>query len=87
MKKLFHMHKVTTKEKFEKAVMEMTHLQNARLFHCYVSGDIFKIATAPKVQEFDFSAFESEEEIVNYIHDAMQILRKNSKGRLLLDSI
>lgn len=85
MKSIFHMHKVTSRQDFEKVVRSMAR-QKSSLFHCYISGNIFKIATATRVQEFDFSAFESEEEIINYIHEAMQILRKNSKGKLLLDN-
>lgn len=85
MKSIFHMHKVTSRQDFEKVVRSMAN-QKSSLFHCYISGNIFKIATSTRVQEFDFSAFESEEEIVNYIQEAMEILRKNRKGSLILNS-
>lgn len=65
------------------------------LFHCYVTGDIFRISTGAKVQDFDFSHFKSDEEICNYISRAIEILRTaipfppegvpETRGKLLLD--
>lgn len=62
----------------------MAKQKNANLFHCYVCGDIFKIATAKKVQQFDFSSFDSDKEIVKYISTAIDILRKNLPQQILL---
>ena len=64
MKRLFYMLKVKDEKSFLKAVTSMAKRKNANLFHCYVCGDIFKIATAQKVQEFDFTSFNSEKEII-----------------------
>jgi len=47
-------------------------------------GDIFKIATAKKVQQFDFSNFTSDKKNCNYIDSAIQILRKHLPEQLLL---
>lgn len=70
---------------FERKVLEMTKLENANLFHCYVSGDIFKIATATKVQEFDFSHFNDDKKIIKYIEEAIIILKNNLPSyRMLL---
>ena len=84
MKKLFYMHKVKDKESFLKAVTAMAKRKNANLFHCYVCGDIFKIATAQKVQEFDFSSFKSDKEIIRFIQTAINILRENLPQQILL---
>ncbi len=54
MRKLFFMYKVKSQEPFEKKVKQIAKQQNAKLFHCYVAGDLFKIATAKKVQESTF---------------------------------
>ena len=45
----------------------MSPQKNAKLFHCYVCGNIFKIATAKKAQEFDFGSFGSDEEVIRFI--------------------
>lgn len=50
---------------------------NQSTFHCYVIGDIFRISTGAKVQDFDFSNFKSEEEICNYISKAIELLRQH----------
>ncbi|MDQ2718202.1 MAG: hypothetical protein M3Z26_00370 [Bacteroidota bacterium] len=62
----------------------MARQKNAKLFHCYVAGEIFKIATAKKVQQFDFSQFQSDKEIIKYISSAIDILRKNLPQQILL---
>ena len=84
MKKLFYMQNVKDKESFIRAVTAMAKRKNANLFHCYVCGDIFKIATAQKVQEFDFSLFHSEKEIINFIQTAINILREHLPQQILL---
>jgi len=55
------MHTVTTIDIFKKEVLKMARQKGAQLFHCYVEGDIFKIATAKKVQQFDFSNFTKQQ--------------------------
>ena len=84
MKKLFFMQKVKDKDSFLKSVVAMSKQKNAKLFHCYVCGDIFKIATAKKVQEFDFSSFNNEKEVIAYIQKAIDILRENLAEQVLL---
>jgi hypothetical protein len=43
------MMKVKSLKEFENSVLKMAKQRNANLFHCSVSGDIFKIASAKKV--------------------------------------
>jgi len=60
---------------------------HTNLYHhlfCYVEEDIFKIATAKKVQQFDFSNVKSEKQICKYIDTVIQILRKHLPEQLLL---
>jgi adenylyl- and sulfurtransferase ThiI len=78
------MQKVKNLVSFKKTVRSMAQQKNAKLFHCYVAGDIFKIATAKKVQQFDFSHFGSEKEIIKYIATAIEILRKELPQQILL---
>lgn len=60
--------------------------QKSKLYSCYVSGDIFKNATATKVQEFDGSGIE-ELVAVDYIQFAIGILKtKKDKPVLILSS-
>ena len=84
MSKLFFMQKVKDLKSFEQAVLAMAKQKKANLFHCYVSGDIFKIATAKKVQEFDFSSFDCDKEVTKFIDIAINILRQNLPQRILL---
>lgn len=84
MKKLFYMLKVKDEKSFLKAVTTMAKRKNANLFHCYVYGDIFKITSAKKVQEFDFSSFHSDKEIIRFIQTAINILRENLPQQILL---
>ena len=85
MSKLFSNYKVTSQKAFEKKVNELAAQPNARLFNCYRSGHIFTIATAFKVQDFDFSYCDSEEEIIHFIQIAMGILREKVGEGCLLD--
>ena len=78
------MQKVTDLTSFKKAVRTMAKQKDARLFHCYVAGDIFKIATAKKVQQFDFSEIKSEKKIMQFLSVAIQILRKELPQQYLL---
>ena|GEM_PF-3345371 len=80
------MHTVTTLDIFKKEVVKMARQKNALLFHCYIQGDIFKIATAKRVQQFDFKDIKSEKQICKYIDTAIQILRKHLPEQLLLFS-
>jgi hypothetical protein len=80
------MHTVTTLDIFKKEVVKMARQKNAMLFHCYIQGDIFKIATAKKVQQFDFTNIKSEKKICHFIDEAIQILRKHLPHQLLLFS-
>jgi len=80
------MHRVTTLDIFKKEVVKIARQKNAMLFHCYIQGDIFKIATAKRVQQFDFTNLKSEKQICKYIDTAIQILRKHLPEQLLLFS-
>ena len=84
MKKLFFMQKVKDLKSFEQAVLRMAKQKNTSLFHCYVTSDIFKIATAQKVQEFDFSSFNCDKEVIRFIQIAIDILRENLPQQILL---
>ena len=84
MSKLFFMQKVKEEESFIKAVTEMAKRKNVNLLHCYVCGDIFNIATAKKVQQFDFSSFDSDEVVIRFIQIAIEILRENFPQQILL---
>jgi len=64
----------------------MARQKNATLFHCYIQGDIFKIATAKKVQQFDFGNIKSDRKVCHFIDEAIQILRKHLSDQLLLFS-
>ena len=64
----------------------MARQKNAKLFHCYIHGDIFKIATAKKVQQFDFSNIKSDKKICKYINDAFKILRQHLPQQKLLQT-
>lgn len=39
---------------------------NLKRLHCYASSDIFKIATATKVLEFNLGSFDDDREILGY---------------------
>jgi hypothetical protein len=78
------MQKVKNLDSFKKAVFAMARQKNAKLFHCYVAGDVFKIATAKKVQQFDFSGFKNEKKIMKFISVAIEILRRELPQQILL---
>lgn len=78
------MHKVKDKETFLKSVKAIASQKNANLFHCYVCGDIFKITTAKKEEEFDFSYFHSDKAIILFIQAAINILREKLPQQILL---
>jgi adenylyl- and sulfurtransferase ThiI len=78
------MSNVKDQESFLKSVTAMATQKNANLFHCYVCGDIFKIITARKSREFDFSSFECDKEVITFIESAIDILRQNLPQQLLL---
>jgi adenylyl- and sulfurtransferase ThiI len=84
MKKLFFMQQVKTLKEFKSEVLKMAKQKNANLFHCYVSGNVFKIATAKKVQQFDFSLFNSDKKVIKFISIAIDILRENLPQQILL---
>jgi adenylyl- and sulfurtransferase ThiI len=69
---------------FRKSVTAMGQQKNANLFHHYVGGNIFKIATAKKVQEFDFTSFECDNKVIRFIQIAMDILRQNLPQQIFL---
>ena len=64
----------------------MARQKNAMLFHCYIQGDIFKIATAKRVQQFDFSNIHNDKKVCHFIDEAIRILRKHLPEQLLLFS-
>jgi uncharacterized linocin/CFP29 family protein len=78
------MQKVKNLPGFKKAVRSMAKQKDATLFNCYVCGNIFKIATAKKVQQFNFSEFKNEKEIMKFISVAIEILRKELPQQILL---
>ena len=47
-------------------------------------GDIFRIATAKKVMDFDFTDFKSEEKIIHFMLIAIAILKKHLAWQILL---
>lgn len=111
MKTLFFMLKVKGYPQFERAVHNIIKANKSKFhpepaegsqtvsckstFHCYIRGDIFRISTGAKVQDFDFAHFKSEEEICNYVAKALEILRMamplstenigSGHGKVLLD--
>jgi hypothetical protein len=78
------MPKVKDQESFLKSVTAMATQKNANLFHCYVSGDIFRITTAKKSRAFDFSSFPCDKEVIRFIQLAIEILRQNLPQQILL---
>jgi hypothetical protein len=77
---------VKTKKDFLKEVERIGKQQNAKLFHCYVSGHFFVIATAIRVEKFDFSSFKDEVRIIDFIQEAIKILERLLPRQLLLFS-
>ena len=69
---------------FRYQVAKMAKDKEAKLFHCYCHGDIFRIATAKKVMDFDFTDFKSEEKIIHFMLIAIAILKKHINQQTLL---
>ena len=78
------MQKVLELNSFKAQVLKMARQPNAKLFHRYVCGNLFKISTAKRVQHFDFSSFTNEKEIMQFISVAIEILRKELPQQILL---
>ena len=56
-----------------------------RIFFIDTFAAIFsKPPTANKVQEFDFTSFECDKEVIRFIQIAIDILRKNLPQQILL---
>ena len=71
---------------FKYQVSKLAKQKEANLFHCYCHGDIFRIATAKKVMDLDFSDYKKEEKIVDFMLIAITILKKHlRRPRLLYD--
>jgi hypothetical protein len=58
--------------------------KKANLLPSYVCGNISKILTAKKVQEFDFSSFDCDKEVIRFIQIAIDILSKDLLQQILL---
>ena len=69
---------------FKYQVARLAKQKDASLFHCYCHGDIFRIATAKKVMDFDFTDFKSEEKIIHFMLIAIAILKKHLTWQMLL---
>ena len=69
---------------FKYQVARLAKQKDASLFHCYCHGDIFRIATAKKVMDFDFTDFKSEEKIIHFMLIAIAILKKHLNWQMLL---
>ena len=69
---------------FKYQVARLAKQKDASLFHCYCHGDIFRIATAKKVMDFDFTDFKSEEKIIHFMLIAIAILKKHLAWQMLL---
>ena len=69
---------------FKYQVTSLAKQKDASLFHCYIHGDIFRIATAKKVMDFDFTDFKSEEKIIHFMLIAIAILKKHLAWQILL---
>ena len=75
MKQLFYMFKVKDAETFYGEIHELAKQKNATLFNCYVQQEIFTVATANRVQQFDFSNLDDEKSI-RLIENAMIIMEE-----------
>jgi hypothetical protein len=56
-KTLFYITTVKNLKGFKYQVSKLARQKDANLFHCYCQGVIFRIATAKKVMDFDFTEF------------------------------
>lgn len=86
MSNIFFMLPVKTKKDFLDEVKRIAKQKNAKLFHCYVTGNLFVIATEKRVEKFDFSNFKDEAGIINFIQEAIKILEELLPRQLLLFS-
>ena len=69
---------------FKYHVTKLAKQKDANLFYCYCHGNIFRIATAKKVMDFDFTDFKSEEKIIHFMLIAITILKKHLTWQMLL---
>ena len=69
---------------FKYQVARLAKQKDASLFHCYCHGDIFRITTAKKVMDFDFTDFKSEQKIIHFMLIAIAILKKHLAWQMLL---
>ena len=69
---------------FKYQVAKLAKQKEANLFHCYCHGDMFRIATAKKVMDFDFTEFKKEEKIIDFMLIAIAILKKYLRRPKLL---
>ena len=69
---------------FKYQVAKLAKQKDANLFYCYIQSDIFRIATAKKVMDFDFTDFKSEEKIVHFMLIAIVVLKKHLNQQILL---
>ena len=76
MKQLFYMFKVKDAETFYGEIHELAKQKNAALFNCYVQQEIFTVATANRVQQFDFTNLD-DEKTIRLIENAIYILKEN----------
>ena len=76
MKQLFYMYKVKDAETFYGEIHELAKQKNVTLFNCYVQQEIFTVATANRVQQFDFSNLD-DEKAIRLIENAVYILQEN----------
>ena len=85
MSNLFFMYKVKTAGQFYTEIKLIGKQENTSLFHCYINQDIFVVATAKKVKQFDFSAF-PDKKAITCIEKAIKILEEALPRQLLLFS-
>ena len=85
MSNLFFMYKVKSAREFYTEIKLIGNQKNASLFHCYINQDIFVIATAKKVKQFDFSNI-PDKRAITYIQKAIKILEEILPRQLLLFS-
>ena len=69
---------------FKYQVTNLAKQKDASLFHCYCHGNIFRIATAKKVMDFDFTDFKSEEKIIHFMLIAIGVLKRHLNKQILL---
>ncbi|MEO6358140.1 MAG: hypothetical protein ABIO56_16020 [Ferruginibacter sp.] len=71
---------------FKYQVTQLAKQKDTSLFHCYCHRNIFRITTAKKVMDFDFTYFKSEEKIIHFMLIAIGVLKKHlDQQKLLFD--